>query len=206
VDLGVFASDLSNALWIATDRATNVYVTEYTGNRIRKFAPNGDSLLTITTTYTPGGVAVATDGTIYVAHYDAGRIHHYSASGVDLGIFASYAGCDTGCGTDFIKFGTTGDLYVADVQPIGRVRLISTAGVDLGDFVNTNVDRGVEGLGFDASGNLYVSNFNNAGSCILEKFSPSGDDLGPFAAPVCYGFTFDGEGNLYWAASGGPIV
>ena len=97
-------------------------------------------------------------------------------------------------------------MYVADFQPVGRVRLISPTGADLGDFVNTNVDRGVEGLGFDASGNLYVSNFNNTGTCILEKFSPSGDDLGPFAAPVCYGFAFDGEGNLYSAASGGPIA
>jgi hypothetical protein len=42
--------------------------------------------------------------------------------------------------------------------------------VDLGDFVKTNVDHGVEGLGFDASDSLYASNFNNTGTCILEKF------------------------------------
>ena len=163
-------------------------------------------LLTITTAYTPGGVAIATDGTIYVAHYDAGRIHHYSAAGTDLGVFASYAGCATGCGTDFIKFDAHGNLYVADFQPFGRVRRISPTGSDLGNVVTTNIPGGVEGLGFDARGNLYVSNFGNTGDCVLEKFSPSGDDLGPFAAPVCYGFAFDGEGNLYSAASGGPIM
>ena len=101
-DLGVFASDLSNASWITTDRRANIYVTEYTGNRIRKFSPNGNTLLTISTAYTPGGVAIAADGGIYVAHYDTGKIHRYSPAGADLGIFASYAGCDAGCGTDFI--------------------------------------------------------------------------------------------------------
>src|SRR5207248_1921871 len=62
-----------------------------------------------------------------------------------------------------------------------------------------------EGLGFDAGGNFYVSNWNDTGACLVEKFSPTGEDLGPFAAPVCYGFAFDSEGNLYSAASGGPI-
>jgi hypothetical protein len=71
--------------------------------------------------------------------------------------------------------------------------------------VNTNTDHGVEGLGFDASSNLYVTNFNNTASCILEKFAPSGGDRGPFEAAVCYGVAFDGEGNVYSAASDGPI-
>jgi len=66
----------------------------------------------------------------------------------------SYAGCDNGCGTDFIKFDAAGNLYVSDFQPIGRVRLISSAGVDLGDFVTSGILQGVEGLGFDVSGNL----------------------------------------------------
>ena len=71
--------------------------------------------------------------------------------------------------------------------------------------MNTNTDHGVEGLGFDASSNLYVTNFNNTASCILEKFAPSRGDRGPFEAAVCYGVAFDGEGNVYSAASDGPI-
>jgi hypothetical protein len=132
-----------------------------------------------------------------------GKVHRFSASGSDLGVFATYSACPSGCGTDFIKFDTAGNLYVGDFQPVGHVRLISPSGVDLGDFVVSTITErgGVGGIGFDRSGNFYVSNYNNTGECIIEKFSPTGDDLGQFAAGVCSGFAFDGQGNLYSASS-----
>src|SRR5215831_5377333 len=80
--------------------------------------------------YVPGGIAIGDDGSMYVGHYDAGRISRYSAVGEDLGVFATYAGCANGCGTDFIKFGPDGNLYVGDFQPVPRVRLISPSGDD----------------------------------------------------------------------------
>ena len=168
-------------------------MSEDTGNRVRKFSPSGVNLLTITTTYTPGGIAIGSDGTIYVAHYDAGAIHHYSSAGADLGIFATYAGCATGCGTDFIKFDAAGNLYVGDFQPVGRVRLISPTGVDLGNFITLDQ---VEGLAFDALGNLYASSSSTGA---IRKYSPTGTDLGVFApaGDGFYGLAFDSEGNLY---------
>jgi hypothetical protein len=48
-DLGAFASGLASPSWITADRKGNVYVSEYGGNRIRKFSPSGVNLLTITT-------------------------------------------------------------------------------------------------------------------------------------------------------------
>jgi sugar lactone lactonase YvrE len=195
---------LASPSWITADKSGNVYVTEYGGDRVRKFSPSGVSLLTITTAYTPGGVAIGTDGTIYVAHYDAGAIHRYSPEGVDLGIFASYAGCATGCGTDFIKFDAAGNLYVSDFQPVGRVRLISPTGVDLGNFVTPNT---VEGLAFDTHGDLYVGNFLHF---VVEEFSPTGTDLETFAALAdpgsAYGLAFDREGNLYAANFGAANI
>lgn len=138
-DLGLFATELSAPAWITTDRAGNVYVSEFRGNAIRKFSPAGVLVLTVPTSFTPGGVAIAGDGTIYVAHYDAGKVHRFSSSGADLGVFVTYSTCPNGCGTDFIKFDAAGNLYVGDFQPIGHVRLISPAGVDLGDFVVSTI-------------------------------------------------------------------
>jgi TPR repeat len=61
-DLGLFATGLNTPAWITTDRSGNVYVTEYQGKKIDKFSPTGQVLLTITTLYLPGGVAIGSDG------------------------------------------------------------------------------------------------------------------------------------------------
>ena len=201
-DLGLFASGLSAPAWIASDQNGNIYVSEYGGAKIDKFSPSGNILLVITTLYTPGGVAIGSDGSIYVAHYDRGAIHRYSAVGTDLGIFATYAGCETGCGTDFIKFDSAGNLYVSDFQPVGRIRLISPTGGDLGNFV---VAGGVEGMAFDATGNLLVSNYLNG---IIQMYSPTGEDLGVFA-PIgsgFYGLAFDNQGNLYSSVTNSGMI
>jgi sugar lactone lactonase YvrE len=179
-------------------------VSEYLAARVDKFSPSGETLLTITTsTFTAGGVAIGSDGSIYVAHYASGKIHRYSASGEDLGVFASYESvCGSRCGTDFIKFDADGNLYVGDFEPnfvlSGLVRVFSPLGEDLGNFLS-NLEFGwPEGLAFDADGNLYVGNFLTFS---IKKFSPSAEDLGTFASlggvGAAYGLAFDGEGNLY---------
>jgi hypothetical protein len=212
-DLGPFVSGLSSPSWLTLDRGGSVYVVEYTGARIRKYSSLGVLLLTITTPYTPGGIAVGSDGSIYVAHYDGGRIHRYSAAGDDLGVFASYE-CDPGCGTDFIKFGPDGSLYVGDFQPAsqnvrydGLVRRFSPAGADLGNFLSTLGPGRPEGLAFDADGNLYVGNFYTFS---ITKFSPTAADLGIFAAldgpGSAYGLDFDSEDNLYAANYAGGHI
>ena len=60
------------------------------------------------------------------------------------------------------------------------------------------------GLAFDSAGNLYVANY---GSATIEKFTPSGVDLGLFASTYStgYGLAFDGSGNLYEALGNGQI-
>src|SRR5262249_48815142 len=168
---------------------------EYTGNSIRKFSPAGVDLLTITTTFTPGSVAVGGDGTIYVGDYFGGNVHRYSASGTDLGVFASPALARA----DFMAFDAEGNLYVTDFN-YGVVRRISPTGVDLGNFVTGFP--GPEGIAFDADGNLYVASSNMG---FIEGYSASGADLGTFASfspsgPASpMGLAFDGAGNLYVA-------
>src|SRR5262249_35708891 len=71
-DLGAFASGLRSPSWITVDPDGNVYVTEYGLNEpgtIIKFGPDGARLLAISTPFTAAGVAIAPDGTIFVAHY-----------------------------------------------------------------------------------------------------------------------------------------
>jgi hypothetical protein len=188
-DLGIFAAELATPSWLATDNGGNIYVSEYTGNRIRKFSPSGVDLLTITTTFIPGGVAVDTDGVIYVGDYFGGNVYRYSSAGAALGLFVS-----TGLSrADFLRLDEGGNLYITDFFE-GVVRRISPSGVDLGNFVNGFP--APEGLAFDAADNLYVASFSTG---IIRKYSPSGTDLGPFAPAGSgfYGLDFDGAGNLY---------
>jgi len=63
---------------------------------------------------------------------------------------------------------------------------------------------GPEDLAFDASGNLYVSNYYNNS---IEKFSSTGTDLGAFASGLHgpAGLAFDASGNLYVSNVNGTI-
>ena len=65
------------------------------------------------------------------------------------------------------------------------------------------------GLAFDAAGNLFVANYSNG---TVEKFSPTGADLGTFASGLDgpQGLAFDSAGNLYvtngqFNATGGVV-
>src|SRR5882672_10201860 len=189
-----FASGLNSPSWITADRIGNIYVSERHGQRISVFSPTAANLLTIATPYKPGGVQVGPDGTIYVADYFGGKIFRYSASGTDLGLFASTPLVQA----DFMAFDARGNLYVTDAS-LGVVHRISPTGVDLGDFVDGFSSPA--GIAFDAEGNLYVASVT---SSIIEKYSPSGADLGTFASiglgdASIFGIAFDAAGNLYVA-------
>lgn len=59
----------------------------------------------------------------------------------------------------------------------GEIHEFSPAGVDLGTFAATGLNR-PDGLAFDSSGNLFVA---NNGDNTVHKFGPTGLDLGTFA-------------------------
>lgn len=203
-DLGVFAGGPSfplSAPWsITADQLGNIYVSERDGQRVTKFSPAGAPLLQITTGFTPGGVRVGTDGTIYVVDSLGGKINRYSALGADLGSFAS-----TALGSaDFMTFDAQGNVYVTgeDSSFLEVVRRFSPTGAPLvPDFVPGFSD--LAGIAFDAQGNLYVA---SSTSNIVEQFSASGADLGTFAFgdtgnDSFRGIAFDASGNLYVASS-----
>ena len=167
------------------------------GNRIRKFSPSGVDLLTITTTFAPGGVAVSTDGTIYVGDYFGGNVYRYSPAGSALGLFVS-----TGLTrADFLRLDEGGNLYITDFID-GVVRRISQFGADLGNFVSALP--APEGLAFDTEGNLYVA----TGTGVIRKFSSLGTALGTFAPAGSgfYGLAFDSAGHLYSSVTSSAAI
>ena len=208
MDLGVFAGGPSfqlSAPWsITADQLGNIYVSERDGQRVTKFSPAGDPLLTITTGFTPGGVRVGTDRTIYVVDSSSGKINRYSEFGAGLGSFASAALVSA----DFMAFDAQGNLYVTGTDSVLDEfvrRVFSPTGANLGDVVAGFF--APAGIAFDAQGNLYVA---SSTSNIVEQYSlspiPPGADLGTFAFgdpgdDSFRGIAFDASGNLYVASS-----
>jgi sugar lactone lactonase YvrE len=104
------------------------------------------------------------------------------------------------------RIGTGQFAYVTSNHG-NSILAIDRAG-NVSTFANTtpsNAPYGPTGVAVDAQGNVYVSNeYANT----VEEFSPSGQDMGVFAAGlhVPTGLAFDGQGNLYVANNANGVV
>jgi len=102
---------------IAIDSSDNVYVTEFRGDRVRKFTPGGkflDKLENIGSG--PGRVGVPTSisldsaGNMYISNFGSNRVQQFSAGSE----FLNLVGRDTLAGPHGAAFDSTGAFYVAD--------------------------------------------------------------------------------------------
>jgi sugar lactone lactonase YvrE len=206
-DLGVVAP-VSFATGLAFDKAGNLYVSsddpaEYS---IQKIAPDGTMTVFASTDLRgPHALAFDKNGNLYVANILANTIVSFTPEGVGT-VFA-----DTSDGLDHpvaLIFDKAGNLYVSSAfggpTHTGAVLEFSPAGV-----VSVFADSGFQlawGLAIDRTGNIYVSNFN---SSTIEKFSPTGVDLGVFASAGVHsphGMIFDSAGNLYVANNASQTI
>jgi hypothetical protein len=101
------------------------------------------------------------------------------------------------------------DVFVsyANSAPV-NVHRFDASGADLGAFVSSGFSNFPTGLAFDASGNLFASDYNPGGGGSIHKFSPTGVDLGIFGGGVDrpFGLAFDAGGNLNVAAFGSSQI
>ena len=197
------AASFSNPFGVAVDLAGNVYVGDYSNNRIRKITPAGavttlagsgtgqfaDGTGTAASFNSPYGVAVDLSGNVYVADQGNRRIRKITAAGVvttvaGTGLFDFANG--TGTLAHFknpsgVAIDSQGNIYIAD-QNNHRIREIS-APVAVSTFAGSGAYSFADGTGpaasfnspyglaRDAAGNFYTG---DQGNNRIRKITPAG--------------------------------
>ncbi|MGW2367126.1 NHL repeat-containing protein [Streptomyces sp. NPDC001667] len=167
------ATKLNGPTGVAVDAAGNLYIGEWSGQRVRKVDTNG-IITTVagngtagyvsdggpavaTRLYTPGAVAVDAAGSLYIADYSNHRVRKVDADG----IITTVAGD-----------GVAG--YVADGGPAVGTRLYGPIGV-----------------GVDTAGSLYIADYSNhrvrkvyGAATVVPPTPPAADLYGEVVHPV----------------------
>jgi uncharacterized protein (TIGR03663 family) len=164
----------------------------------------------------PRGLAVAPDGTIFVADTRNHRIQHLSAEGEVLHIWGEFANLDQGeaPGGTFnepwgIDVGPDGRVYVADTWN-HRVQYFTEEGQFIGMFgtfgypIDPTNFWGPRDIAVDSEGRVYVADTGNKRIAIftsdgipLGSFGVKGSALGELEEPV--GLAIDSSGLVYVA-------
>ena len=206
-DLGTFATP-PHPTGLVFDDAGNLYVSSDSSAAysILKFAPDGSFTVFANSGLNgPHALVFDTAGSLYVANARSGTIMKFNAEGVAT-VFADRH--DGLASPIDLAFDTAGNLYASNFyggsKGNGRVLKFTPDGV--GSVFADSGFQGAYGLAFDRAGNLYVSNVSNS---TIEKFSPTGEDLGVFASTGLnkpLGIMFDRFGNLYACNQGTSTI
>lgn len=206
------AAQFNNSYGIAVDASGNVFIADKGNFKIRKITPQGnvttfagstqgtsDGIGTAAQFNYPWGLAFDVSGNLYVT--DAGSIRKITPSGnvTTLSNITCPACAGLSPGFTGIAVDSSGNIYISatldskiiKITPsgVGTILAGSTQGYLDGLASNAKFDYPY-GLDVDASGNVFVSDFNNN---TIRKIAPSGI-VSTLAGSITAGYA-DGTGN-----------
>jgi len=164
----------------------------------------------------PRGIAVASDGSVFITDSDNQRIQHLSPDGKVINVWGGFGDITTGNipGGLFnqpwgIEVSNDGYVYVADTWN-HRIQKFTFDGefVEMwgyfGQAENPDAFWGPRDIAIDVDGNVYVTDTGNkrvvvfgANGNYITEFGSAGYGLGQFDEPV--GIAVDNDGNVYVA-------
>ncbi len=197
------------APYMARDNAVNIYTggNDGTGRELVRTDPNGNSSVLVSDTGAQTlQMAADSAGNVWLTFSKGNSIEEVSPSGNVSFPFSPNILQPGG-----LAFDASGNLYVTDLNTAGSTDFPDA----VYEFQNGSqslfamVDPTGAGhqrpfdLAFDPAGNLYVSYLSG----IVEKFDPTGHDLGQFAfVSGARGLAVDSAGNLFVAGLGGTVA
>ena len=156
----------------------------------------------------PSGIAVAPDGSVYLADYVGGRIYRIRPDGALVAIAGGGPQSEGPAtrsnlyGPMGLAFGPNGDLYIGEIGGT-RISRLNSQG-----YVSTIASTGGEawGLAFNSAGELYVSLGDRVAMVVPNGMNSI--DLSSVGGPAIWpGYlTFDSRGNLYIADLAPPAT
>ena len=181
------------------DSAGNLFTTNRNGNTVSKIASNGSITTFASGTGSllnkPIGLAIDASDNLYVANENGSSITKLTKAGV-ASTFAS------SISTYGLAADAAGNIYAASGG--SSIVKFTPAGAS-STFSSTNLST-PRGMTFDASGNLFVSNFGNH---TIAKFTSDGTGstfLTTIGLPGPNDVAFDAVGNLYVACNGNRTI
>jgi streptogramin lyase len=215
---------------IAVDSSGNVYVGDCTNNRIRKItsagvvttlAGSGTATFLDATGTNAGfinlaGVAIDSNGNLYIGGYSDNRIRKITSAGVvttlaGSGVGGSIDGIGTNTGFNApqgVCIDSYNNIYVAD-SGNNRIRKVTQSGVV--STVASTLLNGPTGVTVDPFGNIYIADWSNyrvrkvSAPVSVSTFAGSGsvsyaDGIGVYAGfNASRGVVVDLTGNMYIA-------
>ncbi|MFZ1678552.1 MAG: hypothetical protein WAT91_14830 [Saprospiraceae bacterium] len=190
-------------IWMVTLNAQNMhmYISD-AGNfnlppwQILKFDANGENgevFISNHLAWPQDILFLEKDNIVLISNLNSGQILRFNAtSGAYINIFANAIG-----GPTRMEIGPDSLLYVLQWSGNGKVRRYHLDGTFVDEFTSVGVTTSI-GLDWDTSENLYVSSYNGK---FVQKFSPSGADLGKFISS-----NLDGPTNIWFDDNGDLLV
>lgn len=161
----------------------------------------------------PDGMAFAADGTLYFADEGNGRVRAITPNGNITTVVGSGGSTTSGVVSDGtpalhadvqpndVALGPGGQLYISTGEQVLRLNADGTLAVIVGpNSLDEATADGVDGVAFDAAGNLYFFGF---GSKTVFVVQPSGALTEPYGEQTIYPH---GDGGLATSPNGEVIV
>ncbi len=184
-------SSVQDPSMMTWDSTGNIFASSYSGRSIYKIDSAGSASIYSTNHFNPEGIALTSDGTMYVVATYSNIMRRVAAGGGAAQVFANLPNAyNIGAVT-----GSDGNIYVGGNNGGSTSTILKiTPGGAISTFATIPMS-GVNGVVFDAYGNLYAAVCQN-----IYKVSPTGavSRINLDKQLTCaWGLAFDSSGALY---------